>query len=201
MLGFAGPVPEDLPYDVSLDPAPVTGGTPVGVTAADVEARVEAHVEELAAAEARTTSLYARHERRFRMPQRPVVLLPRLRVRLAVTGGAGHDPEVTAIDGAAVAALTENAAFQEKLEGMPDRLRHLRSTLNVNFDRAARYFPPEDQELAKLYGEANRALQQAPRKPIDLDAAAILLKRYVAGIDRRIDELGGASGGEEADRG
>jgi Trypsin-like peptidase domain len=201
VLGFAGPVPEDLPYDVSLDPAPVTGPPPGGVTAAGVESRVEAHVEELAAAEARTASLYARHERRFRLPQRPVVLSPRLRVRLAVTGGAGHDPEITAIDGAAFVALTENTAFQEKLQGMPDRLRHLLHTLDVNFERAKRYFPAEDQELAVLYGEASRALRQTPGKPIDLDAAAILLKRYVAEIDRRIDDLGDASAGEKPNHG
>src|ERR1035441_3660889 len=54
VLGFAGPVPEGLPYDVSLDPAPVIGSTPGGVTAADIEARVEAHVEKIYAAEART---------------------------------------------------------------------------------------------------------------------------------------------------
>lgn len=201
VLGFAGPVPEGLPYDVSLDPAPVIGSTPGGVTAADIEARVEAHVEKLYAAEARTVSLCAEHERRFRVPQRPVVLSPRLRVRLAVTGGAGRDPEITAIDGAAVAALTENTAFQEKLKGMPDRLRHLQATLDMNFDRAKRYFPPEDQELAELHGEVSRALWPTPPKPVDLDAAAILLKRYVAGIDRRIDDLGRASGGEEPDRG
>jgi Trypsin-like peptidase domain len=201
VLGFAGPVPDDLPYDVSLDPAPVTDGNPGGVTAAGGEARAEAHVEELAAAEARTAGLYAGHGRRFRVPQRPVVLSPRLRVRLAVATGAGHDPEIAAIDGAAVAALTENAAFQEKLQGAPDRLRHLQGTLDVNFDLARRYFSPEDHELGELYGAVSCALQQAPRKPIDLDAAAILLKRYVAGIDRRIDDLGGASGGREPDRG
>src|ERR1017187_6207735 len=104
------------------------------------------------------------------------------------------------LDWQAEARPTENTAFQEKLKGMPDRLRHLQATLDMNFDRAKRYFPPEDQELAELHGEVSRALWPTPPKPVDLDAAAILLKRYVAGIDRRIDDLGRASGGEEPDR-
>lgn len=197
VLGFDGPVPQDLPYDVSLDPAPFTGSNPGGVILGDVEA----HVAELAAAEARSTSLYNRYERSFRVRERPDILSPRLRVRLAITGSAGQDPELGAIDGAAVAACTANAAFQEKLEGMPGLLSHLQDTLDVNFDYAKRYFPPEDQELAGLYGGASRALQETPGKPVNLDAAAAALRRYIAGIDRRIEGLPAADTGEAPDHG
>jgi trypsin-like peptidase len=195
VLGFDGQAPENLPHEVSLDPEPVVGGAPRGVTAADVEARVA----ELAAAEADAATRGGENERRFRMPPMlPPARAPGLRVRLAVASGTEHDPEITAIDEAAIAALGEIASFRQRLERMHDRLDDLRNTLEVNRVRAARRIPEEDTELAGLYTRAAHALWQAP---IGLAAAGASVARYVAEVDRRIDHLGKADKVEETDRG
>jgi hypothetical protein len=101
VLGFDGPPPPTLPYEVSLDPEPLTeGGGAVGPPGADVAARVA----ELADAEADAAGLSRENERRFRRPSAlPRAQAPRLRVRLAVAGstvaglqktqrGAGSSP-------------------------------------------------------------------------------------------------------------
>lgn len=206
VLGFDGRAPENLPHEVSLDPEPVAGGAPRGVTAAGVEARVA----ELAAAEADAAARSGENEFRFRKPPTlPPARAPRLRVRLAVTGGAEHDPELTAIDKAAVTALGEIAAFRRRLERMCDRLDDLRSTLKVNQARAARLGLEEDTELAGLYAPASHALWQAP---IDLTAAKVAVARYVAEVHRLgagrlgagrldADRLDKADKAEETDRG
>jgi len=196
VLGFDGPVPENLPHEVSLDPEPIDGGSPRRAVAADVEARVAG----LSAAEADAATLSARNERRFRKsPPLPPARAPRLRVRLAVVGAAGHDPELTAVDEAALAALGEIASFRARSERMDDRLGDLRNTLEVNQVRAARHLPEEDQDLAGPYAQARRALWQAP---IDLDAAGRSVARYVAEVDRRFGDRDKADGkAEETDRG
>jgi hypothetical protein len=196
VLGFDGPVLENLPHEVSLDPEPIDGGSPRLTAAADVGARVA----ELAAAEVGAATLSARNELRFRKPPPlPPARAPTLRVRLAVAGTAGHDPELTAVEEAAVAALGEIASFRQRSERMDDRLADLRNTFEVNQVRAARHLPEEDQDLAGPYARARRALWQAP---IDFDAAGRSVARYVAEINRRIgnqDKAGGKV--EETDRG
>jgi Trypsin-like peptidase domain len=196
VLGFDGPVPENLPYEVSLDPEPIDGGSPRLAVAVDVEARIA----ELAAAEADAATLSAGNERRFRKPPPlPPTRAPRLRVRLAVASAARQDPELAAVDEAAVAALGEIASFRQRSERMDHLLDDLRSTLEVNQVRAARYLPEEDQDLADWYGRARRALWQAP---IDVDAAGTAVIRYVAEVDRRIGNHGRAGGKvEETNRG
>jgi hypothetical protein len=196
VLGFDGPVPENLPHEVSLDPEPIDGGSPRLAVAADVEARVE----ELAAAEVDAATLGARNERRFCRPlPLPPARAPRLRVRLAVSVAAGRDPELTAVDEAAVAALDELASFRQRSERMDARLGDLRNTLEVNQMRAARHLPEEDQDLADPYARARCALWQAP---IDLDAAGRSVARYVAEVDRRIGDQDKADGKvEETDHG
>ncbi len=197
VLGFDGPPPPTLPYEVSLDPEPLTGGAPAGPAGTDVEARVA----ELAAAEADAAWLSRENERRFRRPLAlPRAQAPRLRVRLAVargtgvrgTGvpgagarGTGPDPELMAIDGAAAAALADVAAFSERSRRWSERLDDLRRTLEVNRVRAARHFGDEDSSLGDLHDRAARALWQAP---IDLTAARGLVGQYAAEADRRIEE-------------
>lgn len=187
VLGFDGPVPDNLPHEVSLDPEPI-GVSPRQAAAADVEARVA----ELAAAEADAAALSARNERRFRKPPPlPPARAPRLRVRLAVASVGGHDPELAVVEDAAVAALGEIASFRKRSERIDDRLHDLRGTLDVNQVQAARLLPEEDEELAGLYALARRALWQAP---IDPGAAATSVARYVTAVDQRIGDL------DEADR-
>jgi hypothetical protein len=208
VLGFDGPPPPTLPYEVSLDPEPLPGG---GAAAGPPGAGVAARVAELADAEADAAGLSRENERRFRRPPAlPRAQAPRLRVRLAVAsstvaggtvaggtvaggtvaggtvaGGAGPDPELGAIDAAAVAALAEVTAFSERSRRWSGRLEDLRRTLEVNRVRAARYFGDEDSSLGDLHDQAARALWQAP---IDLTAARGLVGQYAAEADRRIEE-------------
>jgi len=202
VLGFDGPPPASLPYEVSLDPEPLTRGSapgppappappdrpaPPGWSGADAGARVA----ELDAAEAEAAGRSREDELRFRRPPAlPQARAPRLRVRLAVARqagdrGPGPDPEVAAIAEAAVAALAEVTAFSQRSRRRHDRLDDLRHTLEVNRVRAARYFGDEDQGLGDLYDRAARALWQAP---IDLTAARGPVEQFVAEIDRRIEE-------------
>jgi hypothetical protein len=184
VLGFDGAAPENLPYEVSLDPEPLTVGVPAGPPGAGVEARVA----ELEAAEAEAARLSRENEHRFlRPPAPPRARAPRLRVRLAVAGDGGPrpDPELAAIDSAAAAALAEVAAFSQRSRRRHDRLDDLRHTLEVNRVRAARYFGAEDSALGDLHDRAARALWQAP---VDLTAARGLVERFVAETDRRADE-------------
>jgi trypsin-like peptidase len=192
VLGFDGPPPETLPYEVSLDPGPLdpgplAGGSPASRPAAEVEARVT----ELAAAEAEAAWLSRENEQRFRRPPAlPRAQAPRLRVRLAVArgavaGGAESAPELAAIDGAAAAALADVAAFSQRSRRWNERLDDLRRTLEVNRVRAARHFGDEDSALGDLHDQAARALWQAP---IDLTAARGLVDQYAAAADRRMEE-------------
>jgi Trypsin-like peptidase domain len=187
VLGFDGPPPENLPYEVSLDPEPLAGGSAPGAPGADVEARVA----QLETAEAEAAQLSRSNEQRFRRPPAlPQAHAPRLRVRLAVArhadeGSAGPDPELIAIDAAATAALAEATAFSQRSRRRHDRLDNLRHTLEVNRVRAARYFGAEDSSLGDLHDRAARALWQAP---VDLTGARALVDRFVAATDRRIEE-------------
>jgi hypothetical protein len=182
VLGFDGAPPETLPYEVSLDPEPLTGGSPDGSSGADAEARVT----ELAAAEADAAGLSRENERRFRRPPAlPRAQAPRLRVRLAVARSTEPGPELTAIAGAAAAALADVAGFSQRSQRWSERLEDLRRTLEVNRVRAARHFGDEDSSLGDLHDQAARALWKAP---IDLTAARGLVDQYAAEADRRIEE-------------
>jgi len=180
VLGFDGPVPENLPYEVSLGPEPITGGAPRACMPAIAD--VEACIAELAAAEAGAAILAGGNKGRLRHPPMPPpARTPRLRVRLAVTRGAGHDPEIAAIEAAAVAGLGQIAAFRQQLHVKDELLAHLRRTLEAYRGRAARRVvaDDEDEEIADLYAQAARALWQAP---IDLDEAAKSVARYIRAI-------------------
>jgi len=180
VLGFDGPPPENLPYEVSLAPEPLAGGSAREVTAAGVAARVT----ELAAAEDEAARAGTRGERRFRRPPAlPRAWAPRLRVRLAVARETDDNPELAAIEEAAVTALAEMVSFRTALAGLEDRLQELRNALEAHRERAARCFGAEDRQLGDLHGQAYRAVWQAP---VDLRAAGAAVDRYKAEADRRV---------------
>jgi Trypsin-like peptidase domain len=185
VLGFDGSLPGGkLPYEVALDPEPCAGCFQHSMTAADAEARVA----ELAAAEDDAARLSSENQRRFREPPTlPHARAPRLRVRLAVARVTEPNPELTAIYEEAVAALGVVASFTQKSRRLDERLDDLRQTLEVNRERATRYFGAEDQPLADRYDLAARAVWQAP---IELAAARMLVERYIAEVERRIGEIG-----------
>lgn len=144
--------------------------------------------------------LSTRNERRFRRPPPlPPDRAPRLRVRLAVARVGEHDPELVAIEEAAVAALGEIALLRQRSERMGNRLSRLRDTLEALQARAARRHLEEDQYLGGPYERACRALWQAP---VDLDAAGRSVARYEAEVDHRIGDLDKDEGmGEETGHG
>lgn len=183
VLGFDGPLPgRKLPYEVSLDPEPLTGSSRHSVTGEEAEARVA----ELAAAEDDAARLNGENERRFRnRPALPRARAPRLRIRLAVARVTEPNPELTAIEETAVAALGEMASFRQRSGHLDECLENLQQTLEVNRERATRHFGAEDQPLADRYEQAAHAVWQAP---IDLAAARLSVKQYVAEVERRISE-------------
>jgi hypothetical protein len=183
VLGFDGPLPgTKLPYEVALDPEPLAGDP--SRSAAGVE--VEAHVAELAAAEANAARLNSQNEGRFGQPPTlPRARAPSLRVRLAVARATEPNPVLAAIDAEAVAALDKIGSFSQKSRRMDEYLKELRGRLDSNRRLAARHFGAEDLPLADLHAQASQALLPAP---IDLAAARMLVERYIAEVDRRIDE-------------
>lgn len=184
VLGFDGPLPGNrLPYEVALDPEPLAGSSRHRVTGADAEACVA----ELAAAEDDAARLSSENERRFRGPPTlPRARAPRLRVRLAVARVTEPNPELTAIHGEAVAALGQVASFTQRSRHLDEWLENLRQTLEVNRERATKYFGAEDQPLGDRYDQAARAVWQAP---IDLATARTAVERYIAEVECRIGEI------------
>jgi hypothetical protein len=180
VLGFAGPLPAALPYEVSLDHGPLTGNPVRSVTGA----AADAHVAELATAENRAAVLNAKNERRFRKcPTLPPVRAPRLRIRLAVARAGGPSAEFAVIDGEAVTALGELESFTSRSERLDDELKELRGRLQANRVRVERYFGAEDSQLGDLHDRAFGALYQAR---VNFASARGLMDTYLAEADRRI---------------
>jgi hypothetical protein len=200
VLGFDGEAPYALPYEVSLDPGPIAVSSSRVVRAQDAQT----HVRELADAEDAATLANSENEARYLEPPRlPRARAPRLRVRLAVARAPGPkpndaspDPEVAAIDEAAVTALGEVTSFLQESERLDKELADLRSSFDVHRRRADRYWPTENQPFGDLRDKASRALWRAP---IDIADAPELVQRYKAEISRLIDARH-ADGGQE-DRG
>lgn len=194
VLGFDGPLPgKKLPYEVALDPEPLVGSSQHSVTGVDAEARVA----ELTAAEDNAARLSSENERRFRKPPTlPRACAPRMRVRLAVARVTEPKLELTAIYWEAAAALGEVASFTQRSRQLDECLENLRQTLEVNRERATRYFGAENQPLADRYDQAARAVWQAP---IDLAAARMSAERYIAEVERRIGEIGMTAEADEID--
>ncbi|MFI1536997.1 serine protease [Streptomyces anandii] len=183
VLGFVDRPPDDLPYDVSLDPEPLRAGA---VARPVSSARTQSAVARLAAAEeaaARLEREWGAHF--FGAPRLPHAAAPRLRVRLAVARKTEPNPELAALHDDAVRARTETEHYDRALRRMITAHQDLTTSLELHRVRAARFFGEEDRRLAELHAPAARALRTAP---IDLTAARTLVRRYVDEVNRRIDE-------------
>jgi hypothetical protein len=194
VLGFDGKVPRGFPCEVSLDARPITGGSGGGVSVTDAAE----HVRQLEAAEAVAARIDSEKGFRFPKPPRlPAAHAPRLRVRLAIASSrepsrAGPDPEVAAIDEAAVTARGKVELFLLEWERLERDLRGLRSEFAPYLAYANRRWKAENQPFSDLRDEANKALRQAP---FDIANARELVRRYKAKIN------GDINGDEEEDRG
>jgi len=185
VLGFDRTPPATLPYDVSLDPALLAGNSPRSATAADAEAEVR----KLADAEAAAARLNGQNEGRFRQPPTlPHARAPRFRVRLAVARVTGPNPELAAIREQAALALGQVASFTRRLQQMDKDLKDLRDRLDAYLARARRIFG--DAEKPPFGGVSDQAGTALWVAPIDLAAAGELVARYVAELDRHIDQSG-----------
>jgi hypothetical protein len=199
VLGFDREAPQALPYEVSLAPGPIGGSSGASVRADNVEK----HVGELADAEDAASQINKQSPSPFREPPRmPHAHAPGLRVSLAVARATEPDvmrpnPDLAAIDEAAVTALRQVTSFLQLSRQLDKELEDLRYTLEVHRVRADRHWPSEDQPFGDLHDEAARALRRAP---IDIAAARELVQRYVAEINHRIDAED-SDGGDEEDRG
>jgi hypothetical protein len=204
VLGFDSDAPRALPYEVSLDFGPIARGSSRSVGAHDAEK----HVRELADAEDAAARVNSENESRFREPPRlPRAYAPGLRVRLAVAGtpepnAANPNPELAAIEKAAVTALGKVMSFLQRSRQLDLELEDLRYTLEVHRIRADRHWHAEDQPFGDLGDEAARALSDAP---VDIAGARELVQRYAAQVYRHIDashiDASHIEGGGEEDRG
>ncbi|MET9380591.1 serine protease [Streptomyces sp. NPDC002928] len=182
VLGFENRPPAELPYDVSLDAAPLSGTASRNVNAAEVQAVVG----QLAAEEEKATRMQREWGMKFfGAPRLPPRAAPRLRVRLAVARTTEPNPELAAAHTEAVRARHEVEGFGNALKALIDTYEDLCTSLELHRVRAARYFGEEDRRLAELHAPAARALQTVP---IDLAAARKLVRRYIDEVNRRIDE-------------
>ncbi|MEV6008343.1 trypsin-like peptidase domain-containing protein [Streptomyces sp. NPDC051976] len=192
-LGFEGPPPDDLAYDVSLYTEPLAASVPGRVTAREAEAAVErlaVKEEEAALLQAEWGPMF------FGAPRPPSAAAPRLRVRLAVARGAAPesapDPELAVIHAQACTAHDEAGRFTGALAKMRTEFEDRSSSLEVHRVRSARYFGDEDRPLGELYAAAVRTLRSPP---VDLTAARRRVRRYTDEVNRRIEEASGHAGG------
>lgn len=197
VLGFDGAPPRTLPYQVSLDPAPLAGGGPRGVSAAEAAA----NVTKLAAAEEEATRLSIKGRFR-RSPSLPPASAPLLRVRLDVASAAEPSPELAVINTKALAALGKAESFIRQVRQSEEELMGLRHGLEAYRERTDRHFrdrladgqrekgdPLGDRydQLVDMYTQADRALWRAP---FDLAEARELVELYEAEADRFISAIG-----------
>ncbi|MFK4150202.1 serine protease [Streptomyces sp. NPDC004065] len=181
VLGFVDRPPDDLPYDVSLDPDPLHGAVSRRVT----PAQTQAAVARLAAAEEKAARLHEEWGTRFfGAPRPPHAAAPRLRVRLAVARTTEPNPELAALHDEAVRAHDEAGRHERALRRMIRAYEDLVTALELHRVRAARFFGDEDRRLAELHAPAARALGTVP---IDLTSAGALVRRYADEVDRRIE--------------
>jgi hypothetical protein len=191
-LGFEGPPPEDLAYDVSLYTEPLAAAVPGWVTvqqAEDAVARLAVAEEEAARLQAERGLMF------FGAPRLPSAAAPRLRVRLAVAGGSAPgsapDPELAVIHAQAGAAGDDVGRFTDELGKMTKEFEDRRGSLEVHRVRSARYFGDEDRPLGELYAAALRTLRTPP---VDLTALRRRVRRYTDEVNRRIEEASGRAG-------
>ncbi|MYT75096.1 MULTISPECIES: serine protease [unclassified Streptomyces] len=182
VLGVEGDPPDDLPYQVHLDPTPLPGGAPRPVT----EEQAREAVARLARAEAEALRVERTTARRFLAPPRlPHGRAPRLAVRLAVARATFPHAEIAAIAARAAAAVTDADAYVREVRGMDAAHEDLTVRLELYRALAEEHFGAADPELGALFTAADRALRTAP---VDLAAAGRRVPRYVAAVNRRIAE-------------
>ncbi|MFH8617725.1 trypsin-like serine peptidase [Streptomyces sp. NPDC017979] len=190
VLGFEGAPPDDLAYDVHLDPTPLPAGN---VPGSANEARARAVVDELGAAEDEALALQRAVGSRFLAPPRlPASCAPRLNVRLAVARGTRPNAEIAAVEARAVTARAAVARYADALREMETEREDLTVALELHRVRAARLFGPEDLRLGELYVAAARALQHVP---VDLAAARRRVPRFITAVNQRIEGDGRSEGG------
>jgi hypothetical protein len=168
VLVFAGEPPDNLPYELSLGPEPVTGPG----DAADADA-VGRRLTSLALDEADVRDRYAEVSRLAAGAPRPLpAIAPRLRVRAAVADAA----ELSAIYHRAGEALANAARAMDELTSLKREHDDLRQTLGVYADRVESRFGAEDPDLRALYGVALETLRTGP---CDLVAARKAVDTYI----------------------
>ncbi|MFJ4771285.1 trypsin-like serine peptidase [Streptomyces uncialis] len=189
VLGFEGTPPEDLPYDVRLDPAPLPTG---GVVGSVTEAEARAAVDRLAEAEEEALALQRTVGAAFLAPPRlPPSGAPRLNIRLAVARTTHPNAEIAAVEAEAGAARGAATRYRDALRAMAAERENLAVALELHRVRSARLVGAEDGRLGELYVAAARALQ---RVPVDLAAARRRVPRFIAAVDQRVE--GGHRTGE-----
>lgn len=190
VLGFEGTPPDDLPYDVHLDPTPLPAGSGMQPV---TEARARAAVDELIAAEDGALALHRTVGTTFLAPPRlPPSSAPRLNVRLAVAGATQPSAELAAVEARAVAARTAVARYVDALREMTAEREDLAVSLELNRGLAERWIGAEDPLLGELHVAAASALQHVP---IDLAAARRRVPRYIAAVNQRIEAERRGEGG------
>ncbi|MFD5552529.1 trypsin-like peptidase domain-containing protein [Streptomyces sp. NPDC127068] len=190
VLGFEGAPPDDLAYDVHLDPTPLPAGDRARPA---TEEQARAAVERLAAAEEQARALQRALGTTFLAPPRlPPGRAPRLAVRLAVARTTHPNAEIAAVEQDADAARAAVTRYVDALREMEGEREDLAVSLDLHRVRAARLVGAEDLRLGELYVAAARALQ---RVPIDLAAARRRVPRYIGAVDQRIGEGHRSQGG------
>lgn len=191
VLGFDGKPPDDLAYDVWLDPTPLPGSpAPTKVTGS----AAAAIVGRLARAEKRAAELQRSTASRFLAPPRlPPAQAPRLGIRLEVAHGTGPGGELDAVQQRARSAIDDVARYVDAVREMDAEREELGVALELHRVRAARYFGAEDLPLGDLYVAAAGALQSVP---VDLAAARRRVPRYIDEVNRRVEAAERTARGE-----
>jgi hypothetical protein len=187
VVGFAGPLPTDLPYDLSLGPEPLTG---LARSAADRQV-TRRLLTELALAEQNLAPLHTKASDRVAgLSALPPALAPRLRVRFAVAAaGDPPDAELALIRDRAKGALDAVGKLDGEARRKLRKYRQLWAELNSYRQSADYRFGAEDLRLSALYDAAHQALQAGP---CDLAAAGEAVDRYVRAVHEDPDGAVGA---------
>ncbi|MDQ0994706.1 hypothetical protein QFZ74_005934 [Streptomyces sp. V3I7] len=184
VLGFAGRPPEQLPYDVFLDPEPLPLPT-AGPGIASAEQALQA-LDALCAAEDEALRQHLEWGVKFfAAPRLPAPAAPRVRVRLAFARQTGPNTELAAACAFAERARKAAEGYVRTSLRMTEAWRDLVRTLELHRVRAADRFGAEDPSLGALHGPAAEALRH---EPVDLAAARRAVEDYVREVDRRIAE-------------
>jgi hypothetical protein len=177
VTGFAGPLPANLAYDLSLGPEPFTG-----LARGAADRRVTRRLlTDLALAEQELAPLYVWVSARVDgLSARPRAAAPRLRVRFAAaTASDPPDAELALIRDRAEAALAETGRLARQARDRQREYEELGHELSAYRQVAEQRFGAEDLRLSMLYDAAHRALHAGP---CDLAMARAAVGRYVRAV-------------------